>query len=401
MPTAAELTADYARKHKQLADFFGQYKSTDLTAEQVEQVRAWNVELNDIGQKRDRALEVEGIEAKTREIGAELDQPRDRPSFGDGREEGRKHRSFGEAVTSVLYARDGSPIKGPELEVKDFGPVEFKTTMTTSGGYPPESIRSGRMELSLQPALMVVDMLPTIPVRTGTYTYMKETTFTNAAAAIAEGGTYPESALAYTPQTATVKKVGTFIPVTEEQLSDVDGMRALIDSRLMLMVRLELEDEVLNDDGTSNTIDGFYHQVTQTQAVGTDPIFDAVLRGMNKVRTVGMANPDAVVLHPNDFVDIRLTRTEDGIYIMGNPDQVGMDRLFGVRTVQSLKATENTILVGDFGTHSALLTRWGLDVQASNSDGTDFIKDIIKIKARVRAGLAIFRPEAFCEITGA
>ena len=82
--------------------------------------------------------------------------------------------------------------------------------------------------------------------------------------------------------------------MTEEQLSDVDGMRALIDNRLSLMVKLEVERQLLQTDGTSNTINGFYNQVTQTQALGSDVIFDAILKGANKVRTVGMAEPDAV-----------------------------------------------------------------------------------------------------------
>ena len=41
---------------------------------------------------------------------------------------------------------------------------------------------------------------------------MKETTFTNAAAGIAEAGTYPESALAFTATTVTVTKVGPGFP---------------------------------------------------------------------------------------------------------------------------------------------------------------------------------------------
>lgn len=404
MPTATALTADYVAKHQQLSDFFTQYKSSDLTPEQVEKVREWNVELNDIGTRREKALEVESIESKTREIGTELARPVGRPSFGSG-ESKAESLSFGQAACSVLYGKDGRFIranKGQEMEVENYRyrDAEYKTTLTTSGGFPPEARRSGRLELSLQVPLMVVDMLPTIPVPMGTYTYMQETTFTNSAAGIAETGTYPESALAYTPVTATVTKIGTFIPVTEEQLSDQDGMRSLINNRLQLMVNLEVENEVLNGTGSSNTINGFLNQVTQAQAKSTDPVFDATLKAMTLVRTVGMAEPDLAIFNPTDWMNVRLARTEMGLYIMGNPDQVGLDRLFGMRIMASLKEPLGTALVGAFQAHSALITRWGMDVQASNSDGTDFIKDIIKVKARVRLGLGIFRLPAFCKITG-
>jgi len=107
-----------------------------------------------------------------------------------------------------------------------------------------------------------------------------------------------------------------------------------------------------------------------------------------------------VVMHPDDFVDIRLTRTADGLYIMGNPDVVGSERLFGLQVVQTTGVVANTALVGDFGTFSALITRWGLDVQATNSHASLFIRDVWTIKARIRVGLAIYRLTAFCKVTG-
>jgi HK97 family phage major capsid protein len=400
MESYKTLTAQYAEKHKQLADFFSAHKSEDLTMEQVEQVRSWNTELNDLGEKRDKARDLESIQEKTAEVGRDLAKPHGRPFTGSDSKGEVKVRSLSDAFVGAIY-KDGALSTREEREVKDFGFAEFKTTMTSSGGFPAEQRRSGRLELSLQAPITVTDFLPTIPITQGSsYTYMKETTFTNNTAGIAEAATYPESALAFTATTLTVTKVGTWIPVTEEQLSDVDGMRALIDNRLQLMVKLEVERQILQTDGTSNTINGFYNQVTQTQALGSDPIFDAILKGANKVRTVGMAEPDAVIMHPDQYIYVRLARTVDGVYIMGNPDQVGVDRLFGIRTIQSLKATSGTALVGDFGTHSALITKWGLDVQATNSHDVNFIKDIWAIKARMRLNLAVFRPEAFCEVTG-
>jgi HK97 family phage major capsid protein len=229
---------------------------------------------------------------------------------------------------------------------------------------------------------------------------MQETTFTNNAAVVAENAVYPESALAFAPVDAPVRKVGTFIPVTEEQLADVEGVRAMLDNRLSFMVMLAADQELLSGDGTGVHINGFNNQVTQSQAKATDPVFDAIFKAMVLIQTVGYANPDAVVLHPLDFQDIRLTRTADGIYIMGNPDTVGSNMLFGMRTVITTAATQNTGLVGDFGTYSALITRMGMDVQATNSHAALFIQDVWTIKARIRIGLAIYRITAFCKVTG-
>lgn len=415
MPSAAQkLGAQVAEKQKALQTFFDSHKSKDaerpydMTKEDVEQVKAWNDELNDLGTKWQDARELEDIDRKNREIGAELSRIRKPgPDFLATNDRGEV-KTFGEVVIGALYDKEGNAIKGREIEVADYGSPEMKglrdleqkTTMTTGAGWAPATIRSNRVSMLPLRPVVFMDILPTIPLTTGqVYQYMQEVTFTNNAASVAEAAAYPESALAANPVNANVVKVGTLLPITEEQLSDVDGMRAYADNRLGTMVLLAADNQLLNATGGSD-INGFYNQVTQTQAKGTDPVFDAIFKAMVLVRTVGFANPDAVVLHPLDYQDIRLTRTADGLYIMGNPDVAGSDRLFGVRIVQTTAATQNTGLVGDFNTHSALITRWGLDIKASDSHVDTFGKDIWTLKARIRLGLAIFRLLAFAKVTG-
>jgi hypothetical protein len=421
MPTVAQkLGAQLDEKRKALGDLYAKHKTTDaerpynFTKEQVEQVRAMDLELNELHDQWKDAADLERIEASSKSIGEEVGRVARPPFIGGGESNMRGDRkmSLGSMAVKSIYRHDKEGkieiedrkpvfVKGTEFRLKDYDPFEYKTTMTTAAGWDPEIVRSGRVVYTALRTPMVADLLPTIRLEnTDTYRYMQETTFTNAAAAIAEGGTYPESALAFTPVDAPVTKVGTWIPVTEEQLSDVAGMRGIIDNRLSLMVLLKLDGELLAGDGSSPNIDGFYHQVTQTQAKGSDPVFDAMYKGMTKVRTVGFANVTGVVLHPNDWQDVRLTRTADGIYILGNPDVAGPERMFGVPVVTTTAATENTGLLGDFQMYSALLYRMGLDIQVTDSHDTYFIKDQFAIKARVRAALAIFRLTAFCEVTG-
>ncbi len=429
MPTAAQkLGAQLDEKRKALGDLYAKHKTTDaerpysFTKEQVEQVKAMDAELNDLHDKWQDAADLESIEAKNISLGAELarvDRGGILSSMSGGRETLLQSKGIvrpettGQLAIKSLYrhdkdgnldVEDNRPryVKDREFTIKgwDLG-LELKTTMTTSAGWDPEVVRSGRLVYTALRSPMVADLLPTIQVtNTDTYRYMQETTFTNNAAAIAEGGTYPESALAFAEVDAAVRKIGTFIPVTEEQLWDVAGMRGIIDNRLSLMVLLALDTQLMSGDGNAPNISGFYTQVTQTQAKGADPVFDALYKAMTKVRTVGFANVSGIVLHPNDWQDVRLTRTADGIYILGNPVDAGPERMFGVPVVTTTAATENTGLLGDFQAYSALIYRMGLDIKVTDSHDEDFIKDILRIKARLRATLAIFRLTAFCEITG-
>jgi HK97 family phage major capsid protein len=377
-----------------------------------------DVELGDLHDKWKEATELDRIEAGVKSVADDVDRINRTDAMvamGGGRESRgpARRESLGERAIKSLYRRDRDgnierDSKGPvavknlEFEVKDYDlDLEMKTTMTTAAGLAPDTIRSSRLVYTALRAPMVADLLPTIPVTTGnSYTYMQESTFTNNAAEVAEAGTYPESALAYTEVTATVRKIGTWIPVTDEQLADVPGMRALIDNRLSLMVQLRLDTELISGDGIAPNISGFMTQVTQSQAKGSDPVFDALYKGMVLVQTVGFANVTGIVMHPLDWQDVRLTRTTDGVYILGNPADPGPERIFGVPVVMTTGATQNTAIVGDFAAHSALIYRQGIEIKITDSHSDLWVKDIQAIKASLRAALAVFRLTAFCKVTG-
>lgn len=426
MPTAKELGADLRTKREALRIDFESHKTADgydIPADKIDSFRQRNDELNTLGEKWEKAAEAERIASDNAAALKSLEAPR-RPSWlgGDGDTVGggskgdhARPASLADLFAKHAYDRDeagklrtvdGAPrwLKGRDIDLPGFNPVlGLKTTMTTAAGFAPENPRSGHIQLSAQRPLMVADLLPTIPITTGNaYVYMEESTFTNNAAEIAEndGTGAPESALAFTEKTVSVRRVATVLPVTDEQLADVPGMQGLIEGRVRYMAELRLDSQLLGGNGTPPNIDGFYNQVTQSQAKGADPVFDAIFKGITKVQTVGFGQATGLIVHPNDWQDIRLTRTADGIYILGNPADDVTPRLFGVPVVSTTAATENTALVGDFRTHSALIYREGAEVRIFDQH-SDYAKKFLQLlRVSIRAGLVVFRPAAFCEVTG-
>ncbi len=120
---------------------------------------------------------------------------------------------------------------------------------------------------------------------------------------------------------------------------------------------------------------------------------------MTKVRVTGRANPNAVVLHPNDWEAIRLTRTADGIYILGNPAEAGPMTLFGLPVAVGDVITENTGLVGDFANFCMIFERRGIRLMAGYS-GTQFAEGKQLLRADMRVAFVVFRAAAFCTVTG-
>lgn len=260
--------------------------------------------------------------------------------------------------------------------------------------------------------LTVLDLIDRAQTGSDTIEYVREDTFTNNAAPVAEAtattgtsGTKPESALAYSVQTSPVRTIAHWIPVTNRMLDDAPAIRSIINGRLLLGLDLELEDQILAGDGTGENLQGIIGvSGINIQGLGSDNVLDAFFKARTQVRVNGLARPNAIVVHPNDWEAIRLTRENAatatlGAYLMGPPSQVGATTLWGLPVVESLGITENTGLVGDFAMGATLFDREEAAIRTGTIND-QFVRNMQTILAEMRAGFVIWRPTAFAKVTG-
>ena len=118
----------------------------------------------------------------------------------------------------------------------------------SGGGLVLPEYREGIMPIPQRP-MTVAQLFARGTPTSGAIGYMREKTFTNAAAPVLEGGAKPESAMTFELVTAALKKIAHWIPATDEILDNVPTLRSYIDSRLRLGVELKLDDQLLNGDG--------------------------------------------------------------------------------------------------------------------------------------------------------
>lgn len=283
---------------------------------------------------------------------------------------------------------------GPEVVLPD---VDVKTLMTTTAGYVTETQRDGHVVPMANRTPTMLDRVLAAPTNSATsYPYMEETTYTNNAAEVSEGGTYGEAALAYTERTATIAKVAVWLPVTDEQLEDEEGLAEHLDQRLGFMLRQRLELQMLVGNGTAPNLRGILNVVgIQTQAKGADSAVVAIRKAKTKVQVPGYGVPDLVVINPTNSEAIDLAAATDATA----PFVVTND-VWQVPRQETDAITLGTAVVGDFANYSGLRVKKGITLQVTNSHGTFFTEGKQAVRAEIRVAFPIFRPAAFCTVTG-
>lgn len=269
-----------------------------------------------------------------------------------------------------------------------------------------------------QTALRVAAIFPTGMTMARRIAYIKEDTFAGAASVVAanpatavkEAAAKPEASLDLSETYADVEKVAVWSKVTDELLADSDAIRSYIDGRLGYMVEAREDYLLINGNGTAPNIRGLVNTSgIQTRAAGASPtVADAFGQAINDVMTNANVSPDWIVMHPNDWTDLILSKDANGQYYAGGPFQnqygqgpyTNVVRMFGLPVVLSQFMTEGTALVGAFRLGAQVWRRQGVTIASTNSNDTDFQSNLITIRAEARMGLAVYLPSAFCLISG-
>ena len=260
--------------------------------------------------------------------------------------------------------------------------------------------------------LTLLDLIPRSPTTSDTIEYVAESAYTNAAAPVPEAtattgtsGTKPESTISFSTNTAPIRTIAHWIPVTNRMLQDARSLRGYIDARLLLGLNLTLEAQIVSGDGSGENLNGLLNASgINIMPKGTQSGQDAIFAGLQQVRVTGLSNPTAIVLSPVDFGNIRLARENSatgtlGGYLMGPPSVAGPLTLWGLPVVQSLGVPAGTALVGDFSMACMLWDREEGQVRVGWID-QQFVRNMQTLLAELRAAFTVFRGAAFSKITG-
>ena len=292
-------------------------------------------------------------------------------------------------------------------------PSKYRALVTSADASAGQLVRPeyrGLLEPGLVRPLTIRDLVTTIPVTTDAIEYVKELTRVTNAAPVAEAtsatgssGLKPEGGLTFGLVSDTVKTIAEWVPATRRILSDAPQLRTYIDGYLTDDIALELEDQMVAGDGTGENFTGLLNTVgiqTAGPPAGVVNMLDLIRTAKRLIRINARTNASAVLMNPVDSETADLLKfggATPTAYIGGGP--YGADiggTIWGLRKIESEAIPAGTALVGDFR-RAILFDREAVNISVGTIND-DFVRNIVRVLAEMRAGFGVLRPKAFVAV---
>lgn len=194
--------------------------------------------------------------------------------------------------------------------------------------------------------------------------FVRQTGFTNNAAPVAEGAQKPESNIVFTPDTAAVRTVAHWIPVSRQAFDDVPGMESLIDGELRYGLDYVEEQQLLFGDGTGENLKGLATQATafaapypsSTSAGSGQDKIDTLLQAITQAE-LALLPATGIILNTVDWAQIISAKDTNGQYLGNGPFGSLQGRsIWDLPTAVTPAIPSGKFLVGSLGTSAQMST---------------------------------------------
>lgn len=330
-----------------------------------------------------------GFEARMFDVEQKL--ARDGGSYSSARQT-KLADAIGASAGFKSFAAGETRGYGLRLSRDAMGQKAVTTSIAGTPGGPTlaQPTRLDSIAAPTQRRLTIRDLLPVQRIETGSLELVRENSFTNNAATVAEGGMKPETHFAFGLQTVPARTIAHWTHLSKQVLSDAPMLASYIESRLRYGLQLSEEFQFMQGDGVGQNVLGLIPQATAYAAPFLVP--GATHVDMIRLAIAQLEDsynvPTGIVINPLDWARIQLQKNGDGDYL----NERGT---WDIPRIVTKACPVGNFLVGDFTIGAMLLDRWEVTVQVATEDGDDFVRNMAKILVEERVGLAVLRPDAF------
>lgn len=304
-------------------------------------------------------------------------------------------------------ANMSSPFVTKSLEQKDI----YSSMPTGTPGSFGAVERDGIVPIA-QRRSRVRDLFPSRTTNAAVIEYFRQTGFTNNADTVAERsgsnfGAKPQSAMTFVGEQAPVRTIAHWEAAHRNVLADEPQLRSIIDNELLYGLRLTEDNQILSGSGTGEDLAGILNngsiQSYSWSAGATTPVADTKADAVRRAATLSYLayyEPTGIIVNPNDWEDIELTKNSQGTYLLAISVAGGAEsRIWRIPVIDTPAIASGTALIGAFGTGAQLYDREAASIRISEQHSDFFVRNAIVVLAEERLALAVKRPESFVKVT--
>lgn len=362
-------------------------------------------ELEAIDNRITDGLELEArsqhIEAGMGELlGAMID--RDSGEVVDTRSLGRQ---FSEMEEFRSWVDGGARGTSPALQAEQEFRAVTDLTTTTALVNPQRLGRVGQDFLDRRTFLL--DLLPSIPVGTGSIEYVQDSSpladMANKAAERTEGTAAAQGGITPALITEPTATVSVWTNMTRQAAADAPQMGGYLDGRMRYAIKRRADAQAIAGNGTAPNLRGLSSRsgIVAYAPGSAEDRAKSIRRGI-RLGEDAEAVYEIIVLNPADAEIFDLTNyAAAGLHANGESSGLagaGARTSWGLTQVRSTAIAAGTALLIDPMAVS-VLDRQQVSAYMTDSHASQFTSGILTLLLEARLGLALFDPAGVCKIT--
>ena len=273
--------------------------------------------------------------------------------------------------------------KGNAIQVKAVGDMTLGTNLT---GAQPKDYNFNVVMIPGQ-MLNVSDLVGTVNISGGTYTFPREGAGEGSIAAQTEGSSKSQRDYDFTMVDVNTDFIAGFTRYSKKMANNLPFLTSFIPNALR-------RDYAIAENSAFNTVLAAAATASSQVITGKNKI-EMLL---NEIATQEAANfsVNAIVVRPADYWDILKTEKSTGAGY-GLPGIVTLEggqlRINGIPIYRANWLAANKYYVGDWSRVNKIVTE-GLSLEFSEQEGTNFVKNNITARIEAQVALAVEQPAA-------
>lgn len=284
---------------------------------------------------------------------------------------------------------------------------EIKADMTMNADFSGEVVPADRIpgyKFDPTRAVHIRSLIPQGSTSSDVVRFVKESAYSDGSGNVAEGATLGQTDFTFTADNNTVEKIGAYLRISEEMLSDTPQLTSYLSNRVPAKLLAKEDDQILNGNGTSPNLAGITVDAADFdesssaafyQSVDSANEFDVLIAALNQL-AISEYQADKIILHPTDFHKILLLKDSQNKYLLDYNPNAGLAPSFnGVPVILNTAIGAGKFLVGNFAIGTQLWIRDNLSVEFFREDGTNVRDGFVTVRCVERVALTNYLPNAF------